>query len=192
MANLQRNITLMILNNANHKHHKTNSATHALNTRSCTVEWQVHRKKPKQSQVKRHFYYYYTCLTASFPVQPGKAMCKQNANNRSRQITTINTPQLNFHRPDALPDAQPTASRHWRHPQVKRQVLINLQWNKISPDSFSCGFTSHSTQNRSLRTCFPKPISWLGVEKTQHNKSMHSPTKMFYNMKCTKKNQSQV
>ena len=25
------------------------------------------------------------------------------------------TPSLNFYRPDALPDTQPTASKHWRH-----------------------------------------------------------------------------
>jgi len=31
----------------------------------------------------------------------------------SRQIT--NTPPLSFYRPDALPAAQPTASKHWRH-----------------------------------------------------------------------------
>jgi len=29
----------------------------------------------------------------------------------------------------------------------------------------SCGFTSHSTQNRSFRRRFPKPVSWLGMEK---------------------------
>jgi len=34
---------------------------------------------------------------------------------RSRQITTPASHHSVFHRPDALPAAQPTASKHWRH-----------------------------------------------------------------------------
>jgi len=50
-------------------------------------------------------------------------ICKQSA-PRSRQITTptphhlmrqiIKQTSLNFYRPDVLPDAQPTVSKHWR------------------------------------------------------------------------------
>jgi len=32
-------------------------------------------------------------------------------------------------------------------------------------DRLNCGFTSHSTQNRSLWRRFPKPVSWLGMKK---------------------------
>jgi len=40
-------------------------------------------------------------------------ICKQSA-PRSRQITTPTPHHSVFYRPDALPDAQPTASKHWR------------------------------------------------------------------------------
>jgi len=42
-----------------------------------------------------------------------RAICKsapQTDNHAS-------TPSLSFYRPDAFPDAQPTASKHWRHQQ---------------------------------------------------------------------------
>ena len=38
------------------------------------------------------------------------------------------TPPLCFYRPDALPAAQPTASKHWRHKHW-RHVILN-KWNK--------------------------------------------------------------
>jgi len=39
------------------------------------------------------------------------AICKSapHADNHA------NIPPLSFYRPDALPDAQPTASKHWKH-----------------------------------------------------------------------------
>jgi len=44
------------------------------------------------------------------------AICKSAP--RTRQITTPAPPPLSFfYRPDALPAAQPTVSKHWRHPQ---------------------------------------------------------------------------
>ena len=46
------------------------------------------------------------------------AICKST--QRSRQITTPAPHHSVFYRPDALPAAQPTASKHWRHtPTVK-------------------------------------------------------------------------
>ena len=84
---------------------------------------------------------YYYHLTASFPGQPGWAgtrkvkpiwilleqetvsgsgiswaICKSAP--RSRQITTPVPHHSVFYRPDALPAAQPTASKHWRHNQL--------------------------------------------------------------------------
>ena len=41
------------------------------------------------------------------------AICKSAP--RSRQITMPASHRLVFYRPDALPAAQPTASKHWRH-----------------------------------------------------------------------------
>ena len=41
-------------------------------------------------------------------------ICKQSA-PRSRQITTQTPHRSVFYRPDALPDAQPTVSKHRRH-----------------------------------------------------------------------------
>jgi len=35
-------------------------------------------------------------------------------------------PPLSFYRPDALPAAQPTASKHWR--QLVSQVIQNILW----------------------------------------------------------------
>jgi len=38
--------------------------------------------------------------------------------------------------------------------------------------------------NPCILETFPKPISWLGMEKLNlHNKSTHSPIKMYYNTK---------
>ena len=48
------------------------------------------------------------------------------------------------------------------------------KWRLI--DWLSCGFTSHSTQNRLSRRRFPKPFSWLCIEKSKPNtKRTHSP-----------------
>ena len=44
------------------------------------------------------------------------AICKSAP--RSRQITTSTPHHSVFYRPDALPAAQPTASKHWRPPNI--------------------------------------------------------------------------
>jgi len=57
-------------------------------------------------------------------------MCKSAP--RSRQITTPAPHHSVFYRPDALPAAQPTASKHWRHimlcnkKKYKNQAGMNL------------------------------------------------------------------
>ena len=79
---------------------------------------------------------YYTHLTASFPGQPGKAgrptkkvkpawikkwgkrwwrLGMQWHLQLAPEKNHTKTSSLNFYRPDALPDAQPTVSQHWRH-----------------------------------------------------------------------------
>ena len=71
----------------------------------------------------------------------GWAICKSAP--RSRQITTPAPHHSVFYRPGALPAAQPTVSKHWRHlqarlVQTKYSVTKILKWkiqqyNKNSP-----------------------------------------------------------
>ena len=88
------------------------------------------------------FFWLTICLTAPFPGLPGWAgkrkvnpiwillkqeivsgsgiswaICKSA--HRSRQITTPAPHHSVFYRPDALPAAQPTASKHWRPTMYK-------------------------------------------------------------------------
>jgi len=50
----------------------------------------------------------------------------------SRQITMPASHHSVFYRPDALPAAQPTASKHWRHHNVwKVQVYASTLWGLI-------------------------------------------------------------
>jgi len=56
------------------------------------------------------------------------------------------------------------------------QTYSFLGIDKLNNSINYCGFMSKLTQNRSSRRHFPKPSSWLGMEKTKplHNKRMHS------------------
>ena len=92
-----------------------------------------------------YYCYYYNHLSASFPGQSGWAgtrkvkpiwillqqetvsgsviswaICKSAP--RSRQITTPVPHHSVFYRPDTLPAAKPTASKHWRHLQGPETV----------------------------------------------------------------------
>jgi len=49
-------------------------------------------------------------------------ICKQSA-PRSRETTTPTPHHSIFYRPDALPDAQPTVSKQWRHTQCAFTAL---------------------------------------------------------------------
>ena len=51
------------------------------------------------------------------------AICKSAPS--SRQITLSSTPPLSFYRPDALPAAQPTASKHWRQKYNSQKSIAN-------------------------------------------------------------------
>ena len=53
------------------------------------------------------------------------AVCKSAP--RSRQITTPAPHHSVFYRPDALPAAQPTASKHWRHTVVNKKISAAQQ-----------------------------------------------------------------
>jgi len=50
-------------------------------------------------------------------------ICKSTT--RSRQITMPAPHHSVFYRPDALPAAQPTATKHWRHKTTKMLTLIS-------------------------------------------------------------------
>ena len=63
------------------------------------------------------------------------AICKSAP--RSRQITTPVPHHSVFYRPDALPAAQPTASKHWRH---------NLKNSKTKLGWFSCLLNTQETR----------------------------------------------
>ena len=49
------------------------------------------------------------------------------------------------------------------------QYTVTMTTMNTTMTELSGGFTSHSTQNRSFRRRFPKPIYWLGMEKTKPN-----------------------
>jgi len=55
---------------------------------------------------------------------------------RSREITTPAPYHSVFYRPDALPAAQPTASKHWRVRQIIITIIIGAVWH-IEPISCS-------------------------------------------------------
>ena len=58
------------------------------------------------------------------------AICKSAP--RSRQITTPAPHHSFFYRPDALPAAQPTASKHWRPSTEGRSLFIIPKFNPYS------------------------------------------------------------
>ena len=108
--------------------------------------------KWSKSLYLQHYYNYYNHLTALCPGLPGWAgtrkvkpiwilleqetvsgsgiswaICKSAP--RSRQITTPVPHHLVFYRPDALPAAQPTVSKHWRQKYLSYLIIY------LSPES---------------------------------------------------------
>ena len=70
------------------------------------------------------------------------------------------------------------------HGQVWSLIGAFPEWNTdLQPaERLSCGFTSYSTQNRSFRRRFPKPVSWLGMKKLNLTQQKHAFTNQ---KKCT-------
>ena len=106
-----------------------------------SAQFVVTELRIKQANTHTH----HTSLTALFPglprsagtgkVKPVRVLLKQetvsgsgiswavcNSAPRSRQITTPAPHRSVFYRPDALPAAQPTVSKHWRQ-QNKQTVM---------------------------------------------------------------------
>ena len=92
------------------------------------------------------------CVGGAAPSLPTSATtsCPMATSSESRSNRTTPTT------PPASPP--PTSSANTK---VRRAVSIGLR----VIDRLSCGFTSHSTQNRSLRRRFAKLISCLGIGK---------------------------
>jgi len=67
------------------------------------------------------------------------AICKSAP--RSRQITTPTPHHSVFYRPDALPAAQPTASKHWRHRALKA-LGEYIQRQEIAYSQFTYNYKS--------------------------------------------------
>jgi len=61
----------------------------------------------------------------------------------SRQITTPAPHHSVFYRPDALPAAQPTASKHWSLPQRRHYVPIPNQLSKLTKLSIPSASKNH-------------------------------------------------
>jgi len=72
----------------------------------------------------------HTRLTALFPGLPGWAGTRQTLLQTDSHAST---PPLSFYRPDALPAAQPTASKHWRHivsvSKLYKLVPVSGRWS---------------------------------------------------------------
>ena len=75
---------------------------------------------------------------------------------RSRQITMPVPTTLVFYRPDALPAAQPTASKHWRHCQSI--CVPNLDYQYLLP------MFTHS-KNKWTYNLLPKLSNYILEEK---------------------------
>jgi len=86
------------------------------------------------------------------------AICKSAP--RSRQITTPAPHHSFFYRPDALPAAQPTASKHWRltHNTLTESKIRIFWWLDVSNSGahicmrHSLGFEARFLDSKSLST----------------------------------------
>jgi len=91
----------------------------------------------------------------------------------SRQITTPAPHHSVFYKPDALPAAQPTASKHWRH--VTKSVSEMLwHWNDMKLLMFdmcenrSKQFGTLSSNILKVIYCLKTTLIWLDVISYDH------------------------
>ena len=166
--------------------------------------------------------YTHTCLTALFTGLPGWvgtrkvkpiwilpkqeivsgsgiswAICKSAPH--SRQITTPTPHHSVFYRPDALPAAQPTASKHWRHctwqklklsSSLRTESMVSAYWFLFFgfiPSNFSVYFWS--PQCISYHNCSTKfPWCWVGyflVEVRRLSSLSSSPSQSLHEHSIT-------
>jgi len=89
----------------------------------------------------------------------------------SRQITMPAPHHSVFYRPDALPAAQPTASKHWRHSQFwlrMCQLIVSVLYEVQSPIQASL-LKLDSSLNKTAVDCFV--CKWC-----QYNRCHHHPS----------------
>ena len=104
-------------------------------------------------------------------------ICKQSAPH-SRQITTPTPHHSIFYRPDALPDAQPTVSKHWRHYSFK-------MWHEMNSGGRTSSGIWHPqllTTVRKTNACFcsvtafrPLFCSWRLSTRIPWNSALQQP-----------------
>ena len=135
----------------------------------------VHRSKEAKKKLNIYSnYYYYTRLTASFPRQPGQAGTRKVKPvldlNEARDDGVLGcSNQLNhmqtivIYRLDALPDAQPTASKYWR--QILPSYLLQHMTKKL------CWLYGDSSTN-GVNSC-KKRILKLSNEKATYRLKPH-------------------
>jgi len=88
-------------------------------------------------------------------------MCKSAP--RSRQITTPAPHHSVFYRPDALPAAQPTASKHWRHKaqgndlSIYKSIMSEKTDNKLNNNSIKHTHRAMKDSQGQLATQQMKP-----------------------------------
>ena len=98
------------------------------------------------------------------------AICKSAP--RSRQITTPVPHHSVFYRPDALPAAQPTASKHWR------QALVNLRYNNNN--------NNNNNNGRPVAHCFGLVVEWCLKQHSFNSSYKCNPSRRFsaFNRQC--------
>jgi len=86
-------------------------------------------------------------------------ICKQSAPLLQRD-NHINTSSLNFYRPGALPDAQPTASKHWRHHTLTLLIRKHSQFYSLMVDPNFWHPLSGSTLTTHRAFWVADPMAW--------------------------------
>jgi len=128
----------------NYFHSKTDSGKSGILRLIYCIKPKTKKWKKRRTNTHTHIR-----LTALFPGLPGDpiwilvkqetvsgsgirwAICKSAP--RSRQTTTPAPHHSVFYRPDALPAAQPTASKHWRQRRTKKYKQICSEVSVNSP-----------------------------------------------------------
>jgi len=100
-------------------------------------------------------------------------MCKSAP--RSRQITTPAPHHSVFYRPDALPAAQPTASKHWRHLHLHSQTYRTENTVHAMHTAGGVGNYGHQHCKTWLKLIIglnaPRSLNhlWLLTKSNEHN-----------------------
>jgi len=122
-------------------------ASSAFSALTLLVGWQKGHPACKNWMVGWSVLPFWYLLTRVVPDKgPLNGMCVWHHLDHMQTICTslhihnhTNTSSLNFYRPDALPDAQPTVSKHWR------------QYSRISNNTDSV---------KTKRYCSPNSVPW--------------------------------